>query len=108
MPAGRPVAPPLLFHGDRIQYLRSGCNCVFRDKDRLSKDEVECMVTEAEKFSQEDEAQKKKIEVKNGLENYAYSLRNTMKDDKLKDKFGDGDKQTLEDKVNDGDGVGVV
>ena len=80
---------------------------MFRDKDRLSKDEVECMVTEAEKFSQEDEAQKKKIEAKNGLENYAYSLRNTMKDDKLKDKFGDGDKQTLEDKVNDRDG-GVV
>jgi len=59
------------------------------------------MVAEAEKYAQEDDLQKKKIEAKNGLENYAYSLRNTMNDDKLKDKFGDGDKETLENKVND-------
>ena len=74
---------------------------ITNDKGRLSKDEVERMVAEAEKYAQEDDLQKKKIEAKNGLENYAYSLRNTMNDDKLKDKFGDGDKETLENKVND-------
>ena len=74
---------------------------ITNDKGRLSKDEVERMVAEAEKYAQEDESQKKKIEAKNGLENYAYSLRNTMNDDKLKDKFDAADKETLDAKVND-------
>ena len=74
---------------------------ITNDKGRLSKDEVERMVAEAEKYKQEDDNQKKKIEAKNGLENYAYSLRNSINDEKLKDKIDAADKETLEGKVKE-------
>ena len=45
---------------------------ITNDKGRLSKEEIEQMVQDAEKYKAEDEAIKKKIEAKNGLENYAY------------------------------------
>merc|ERR1711908_138896 len=61
---------------------------ITNDKGRLSKDEIEKMVEEAEKYKSEDEANKQRIEAKNGLENYAYNMKNTMNDEKLKDKIG--------------------
>ena len=48
---------------------------------------------EAEKFKTEDESIRKKIEAKNGLENYTYSVRNTLNDEKLKDKFKEEEKK---------------
>jgi len=60
---------------------------ITNDKGRLSKEEIEKLVKDAEKYKNEDEAVKKKVEAKNGLENYCYSIKNTLKDDKLKDKF---------------------
>merc|ERR1719439_507514 len=53
---------------------------ITNDKGRLSKDEIERMVAEAEKYKSEDEDHRKKIEAKNSLENYCYSMRNTLKD----------------------------
>merc|ERR1711924_538801 len=53
---------------------------------RLSKDEIERMVAEAEKYKSEDEDHRKKIEAKNSLENYCYSMRNTLKDSKVEGK----------------------
>merc|ERR550537_1153023 len=64
---------------------------ITNDKGRLSKDEIEKMVEEAEKYKSEDEANKQRIEAKNGLENYAYNMKNTMNDEKLKDKIEEGD-----------------
>merc|ERR1712159_229656 len=55
------------------------------DSGRLSKDDIERMVREAEQYKAEDEVNKARIEAKNGLENYAYSMRNSMEDDKQKD-----------------------
>merc|ERR1719379_2895917 len=52
---------------------------------RLSKDDIERMVQEAEKYKAEDESNKSRVEAKNTLENYAYSMRNSMEDEKLKD-----------------------
>merc|ERR1711916_385913 len=49
---------------------------ITNDKGRLSEDEIERMVAEAEQYAAEDEANKQKIEAKNALENYAYSMRN--------------------------------
>jgi len=69
---------------------------ITNDKGRLSKDEIEKMVSEAEKYKQEDEILKKKIEAKNGLENYCYSVRSSLKDDKIKDKFSSEEKTSLE------------
>merc|ERR1719172_144232 len=53
---------------------------ITNDKGRLSADEVERMVAEAEKYKQEDEAVKKRVEAKNKLENYSYQMRNTIDD----------------------------
>ena len=67
------------------------CNCfagsknkivITNDKGRLSKDEIERMVQEAEKYKVEDEEHKKRIDAKNSLENYAFNMRNTIRDDK--------------------------
>jgi len=60
---------------------------ITNNKGRLSKDDIEKLVKEAENFKSQDEATRKKIDAKNGLENYTYSVRNTLKDEKLKDKF---------------------
>ena len=69
---------------------------ITNNKGRLSKDEIDRLVKEAEQYKAEDEAMKKKIEAKNTLENYTYSVRNTMKEEKLKDKFTADDKAKLE------------
>merc|ERR1711959_717738 len=69
---------------------------ITNDKGRLSKDEIERMVAEAEKHKSEDEDHRKKIEAKNSLENYCYSLRNTIKDPKFEGKISDEDKEKLE------------
>jgi L1 cell adhesion molecule like protein len=55
---------------------------ITNDKGRLSKDEIERMISEAEKFKDEDEQNKKKLEAKNELENYVYNTRNSLKEAK--------------------------
>mmetsp|Transcript_39399 Transcript_39399/g.92140 ORF Transcript_39399/g.92140 Transcript_39399/m.92140 type:complete len:655 (+) Transcript_39399:104-2068(+) len=72
---------------------------ITNDKGRLSQDEIERMVKEAERFKEEDERQRLKIDAKNALENYAYSLKNTLNDDKVKDKIDDSDKTTLDEAI---------
>merc|ERR1712164_203986 len=70
---------------------------ITNDKGRLSKEDIEKLVKDAEKYKTEDEALKKKIEAKNSYEHYIYSIRNTLDDEKLKDKFGEEDKKTIGD-----------
>eukprot|EP00184_Porphyridium_aerugineum_P008139 CAMPEP_0184692410 /NCGR_PEP_ID=MMETSP0313-20130426/902_1 /TAXON_ID=2792 /ORGANISM="Porphyridium aerugineum, Strain SAG 1380-2" /LENGTH=661 /DNA_ID=CAMNT_0027150237 /DNA_START=309 /DNA_END=2294 /DNA_ORIENTATION=+ len=74
---------------------------ITNDKGRLSKDQIESMVRDAEKYKAEDEMAKKRIEAKNGLENYSYNVRNTIQDDKLASKLSPEDKKAIETKVND-------
>ncbi|OCH85313.1 heat shock protein 70 [Obba rivulosa] len=74
---------------------------ITNDKGRLSKEEIERMVSEAEKYKAEDEAAAARIQAKNALESYSYNLRNSLTDDKLKDKFDPADKAKLETAVND-------
>mmetsp|Transcript_21673 Transcript_21673/g.18453 ORF Transcript_21673/g.18453 Transcript_21673/m.18453 type:complete len:126 (+) Transcript_21673:56-433(+) len=59
------------------------------------------MVNEAEKYKAEDEANKQKIEAKNGLENYCFTLKNTLQEEKLKDKFSADDKEAIEKAVTE-------
>ncbi|CAL9099444.1 unnamed protein product [Musa acuminata var. zebrina] len=68
---------------------------ITNDKGRLSKDEIERMVKDAEKYKAEDEDVKKKMEAKNSLENYAYNMRNTVSDDKIKNKLSEGDREKI-------------
>jgi L1 cell adhesion molecule like protein len=74
---------------------------ITNDKGRLSKEEIERMVNEAEQFKGEDEALKEKIAAKNSLESYAYNMKSTVEDEKLKEKLSAEDKQTILDKCNE-------
>ncbi|KAG7151925.1 hypothetical protein HYQ46_012253 [Verticillium longisporum] len=53
------------------------------------------MLAEAEKYKEEDEAEGNRVSAKNGLESYAYSLRNTLSDPKVEEKLDESDKTTL-------------
>ena len=57
------------------------------EKGRLSADEIEKMVQEAEKFKAEDEANKARIEAKNSLENYTFTVRNSLRDEAVSSKL---------------------
>merc|ERR1711869_142049 len=67
---------------------------ITNEKGRLSQADIDRM-------GAEDEQNKKKIEAKNGLENYCYSLKNTLQEEKLQDKFEAGDKDKIEKSVQD-------
>jgi len=70
---------------------------ITNDKGRLSAEQIERMVKEAEQFKAQDEAQREIVESKNKLENYAYTIRNTIKDDKVASKLSEEDKKTIDE-----------
>lgn len=74
---------------------------ITNDKGRLSKEDIERMVQEAEKYKAEDEQVKKRVEAKNALENYAYNMRNTIKDEKFAGKLSPSDKQKIEKAIDE-------
>ncbi len=61
----------------------------------------ERMISEAERFKADDEANKEKVEAKNGLENYAFNLRNSINDEKVKSKMSETDRATVETAVSE-------
>jgi L1 cell adhesion molecule like protein len=69
---------------------------ITNDKGRLSQDEIERMVQEAEKYKAEDDANRNRIEVKNSLENYCYSLKGSISSYEVKNKISADDKEKLE------------
>ena len=69
---------------------------ITNDKGRLSKEEIERMLNEAEKYKAEDEQEASRIQAKNGLESYAYSLKNTINEGKLTINAGDKEKLQAE------------
>ena len=70
------------------------------EKGRLSADEIEKMVQEAEKFKAEDEANKQRIEAKNQLENYIFSAGNSMKEDAVASKLSEDDKKKINEELD--------
>ncbi|KAL7134497.1 hypothetical protein ABFS83_11G030000 [Erythranthe nasuta] len=74
---------------------------ITNDKGRLSKDDIEKMVRDAERYKAEDEEVKRKVEAKNALENYAYNMRNTVRDEKFAGKLDSGDKARIEKAVEE-------
>jgi len=68
---------------------------ITNDKGRLSKDEIERMVNDAEKYKEADELQREKITAKNNLESYAFNLKQTVEDEKLKGKITEEDKAVI-------------
>merc|ERR1711985_34463 len=76
-------------------------NVTAEDKGRLSKDDIERMVREAEQFADEDKAAAERIQAKNGLESYCYSMKNTMGEEKTKAALGEDDVKAVTDKVDE-------
>jgi len=71
------------------------------NKGRLSEDEIKRIVADAEKYKAEDEKVRQTVEAKNNLENYAYSLKNTLQDPNVGPKLSDSDKSTIEAAVKE-------
>mmetsp|Transcript_25997 Transcript_25997/g.77522 ORF Transcript_25997/g.77522 Transcript_25997/m.77522 type:complete len:658 (+) Transcript_25997:58-2031(+) len=76
---------------------------ITNDKGRLSQEEIERMVSEAEEFAEEDKKVREKIEARNALENYVYSMKNTLSDGEkgVADKIGDEDKEAVEKAIEE-------
>eukprot|EP00815_Leptocylindrus_aporus_P009451 CAMPEP_0116067622 /NCGR_PEP_ID=MMETSP0322-20121206/11160_1 /TAXON_ID=163516 /ORGANISM="Leptocylindrus danicus var. apora, Strain B651" /LENGTH=656 /DNA_ID=CAMNT_0003554547 /DNA_START=163 /DNA_END=2133 /DNA_ORIENTATION=+ len=71
------------------------------EKGRLSEEEIERMVQEAEEFAEEDKRVKERIDAKNGLESYLYNLKNTLNDDEKELSISAGDKKEMEDMIDE-------
>merc|ERR1719424_646498 len=73
------------------------------EKGRLTEEEIERMVREAEEFAEEDQKVKERVDKRNGLEGYAYNLRNQLNDEEkgIADKIDDEDKETLEEAIKE-------
>mmetsp|Transcript_1805 Transcript_1805/g.3247 ORF Transcript_1805/g.3247 Transcript_1805/m.3247 type:complete len:651 (-) Transcript_1805:147-2099(-) len=74
---------------------------ITNDKGRLSQEEIEKMIADAEKFKEEDEKHAKKVAAKNGLEQMAYGIKGTLSDEKLKGKISDEDKTKVQKAVDE-------
>ncbi|MEI6136759.1 MAG: Hsp70 family protein [Chloroflexota bacterium] len=66
---------------------------ITNDKGRLSKEDIERMVSEAEKYKEEDSRHKERIDARNGLENYIYSVKNSTD---LKEKLSEEERGAIE------------
>jgi len=71
------------------------------EKGRLSEEDIERMVKEAEEFAEEDKMVKDRIDARNGLESYLYNLKNTLDDDEKADSISAEDKKELQDIVDE-------
>merc|ERR1712218_110136 len=74
---------------------------ITNDKGRLSKEDIERMVNDAETFKAEDEKQKERISAKNNLESYCFNMKTTIEDEKVKDKLEEDDKKKIVDKCDE-------
>jgi endoplasmic reticulum chaperone BiP len=72
------------------------------NQNRLSPEEIERMIKDAEKFADEDKKVKERVEAKNELESYVYSLKNQINDkEKLGGKLSAEEKETIETAVEE-------
>lgn len=71
------------------------------DKSRLSQEDIERMVSDAEKYKEEDAVNSKKIEERNNFENYVFGIKSTLDNAELKEKFTNEQREQLEKLVED-------
>merc|ERR1712228_974842 len=74
---------------------------ITNDKGRLSKEEIEKMVQDSEKFKAEDEKQKERIDAKNSLESYCFNIKSTLEDNSAKEKISDEDRTLVLEKCTE-------
>lgn len=77
---------------------KSNTITIKNEKGRLSKEQIDNMVKDAERFAEEDKRQREKIDAKNEFENYLYSIKNSMTDE-LKAKIGEDNVKKLNELV---------
>jgi len=73
---------------------------ITNDKGRMSAEEIERLVQEAERFKSEDEANRARVDSKNALENYCYSMKSSLSDEKMADKIPADEKTKCMDAIN--------
>jgi len=76
---------------------------ITNDSGRLSKDEIEKMIREADQFAEQDKKTKERIDSKNSLENYIYSMKNTVEDKEkgVGDKLSTEEKETIQNSIKE-------
>lgn len=74
---------------------------ITNDKGRLSKEDIERMVNEAERYHAEDQSQKERIAAKNNLESYCFNVKNSIEDENIKAKIAEGDRNLIANKCNE-------
>ncbi|XP_065885179.1 heat shock cognate 71 kDa protein-like [Dysidea avara] len=74
---------------------------ITNDKGRLSAEEIQRMVNEAEKYREEDDKQRDRIAAKNACESYAFNMKSTMEDDKVKDKIDEKEREEIINKCKE-------
>ena len=74
---------------------------ITNEKGRLSQDEIDRMVEEANKYKEEDNMVKERVDARNGLESYAYSVQGTLDDDNIKSKVSESEMSELRNKVEE-------
>jgi len=74
---------------------------ITNDQGRLSKEEIDRMVNESEKFKADDEKQKERIDAKNGLESYCFNIKSTIEDSNIKDKLDESERNMIAGKCNE-------
>jgi L1 cell adhesion molecule like protein len=75
---------------------------ITNDKGRLSKDDIERMVAEAEKHAADDKIRMERVEAKNGLESYLYNTRNAIREEKVKETLGESTVNEVEEWIKEG------
>merc|ERR1712013_320792 len=71
------------------------------DKSRLSQEDVEKMVSDAEKFKDADAKQRQRVETRNNLESYVFQVKQTLDGEKVKEKIDDSERTMLSDKCGE-------
>nr|ABP01681.1 heat shock cognate 70 [Penaeus vannamei] len=74
---------------------------ITNDKGRLSKEEIERMVQDAEKYKADDEKQRDRISAKNSLESYCFNMKSTVEDEKFKEKISEEDRNKILETCNE-------
>ena len=74
---------------------------ITNDKARLSSEEVDRMVQDAETYKAEDDEHRKKVKAKEALENYAYDMRNTINNEKIGSKLAPAAKENIQDAIEE-------
>ncbi|XP_071872579.1 heat shock 70 kDa protein cognate 4-like isoform X3 [Bombus fervidus] len=74
---------------------------ITNDKGRLSKEDIERMVNEAERYHAEDQSQKERVAAKNNLESYCFNVKNSIEDENIKARIAEGDRKLIADKCDE-------